>query len=112
MATRVVYTVVDDLDASTDNVGRYRFPLDGIEYEIDLSAPNLSRLHAALAPFITAGRRLPTHKTTARRTAASASDAPRIRRWWAATTDRLDLPAYRRHGSIPAQVRQAYHAAH
>jgi hypothetical protein len=67
VATRIERIVVDDLDASTDGVRTHRFALDGVEYEIDLSDANRQRLHAALAAFITAGRRLPKRTAAARR---------------------------------------------
>jgi len=71
MATRTVSTVFDDLDGSTDGVRTYRFGLEDLTYEIDLSTDNLGRLRAALAPFITAGRRLP--KTTTAKPRRSAA---------------------------------------
>jgi hypothetical protein len=105
--------LIDDLDASTDGVESHRFACDGVEYEIDLTEPNMDRLRAALAPFIAAGRRLPS--TVVRRRPGqrppSTSDAPAIRAWWAANAVRLRLPAHRTHGMIPAQVRQAYRDA-
>ena len=113
MATRVQYTVVDDLDASTDDVGTYRFALDGVEYEIDLSADNLTRLRGALAPFITAGRRLPKRPPARRATTRAGRPAlAEVRDWWAHNAQVLNLPPHRAHGRIPQQVRAAYHAAH
>lgn len=109
MATRVHYTVVDDLDASTDGVSTYRFALEGVEYEIDLSEENLGRLRDALAPFITAGRRQPKSKTAARR---GRSADPAVRDWWATHQQDLKLPVHRSNGPIPRAVREAYHAAH
>ncbi len=118
MATRVQYTVVDDLDASTDSVGTYRFALEGVDYEIDLSTHNLTRLRGALAPFITAGRRLPKRTTTtttaARRRAGSAttrSTSAQLRDWWATNAQALNLPPHRANGRIPRQVIDAYHGA-
>lgn len=109
MATRVHYTVVDDLDANTDGVATYRFALEGVEYEIDLSEENLGRLRAALAPFITAGRRQPKSKATVQR--GRSADAA-VRGWWATHQQDLKLPAHRSHGPIPRAVREAYGAAH
>ncbi len=114
MATRVQYTVVDDLDGGTADVGTYRFALEGVEYEIDLSADNLTRLRGALAPFITAGRRLPK-RPAGPRPARDTSGRPglaEIRDWWARNAAVLNLPPHRAHGRIPQQVRAAYHAAH
>lgn len=116
MALHVRTILIDDLDASTDNVESHRFACDGAEYEIDLTGPNMDRLREALAPFIAAGRRLPStvvRRRPGQRTPStpSRSDAPAIRAWWAANADRPGLPAHRTHGSIPAQVRQAYRNA-
>lgn len=117
MATRIQRTVVDDLDASTDGVSTYRFAIEGVEYEIDLSEANLQRLRTALAPFTAAGRRLPKHKPVTRRPASPASPTgptaatKRMRRWWADNAERDDLPAFRANGPIPAQVYDAYRAA-
>jgi hypothetical protein len=111
----VQYTVVDDLDASTDSVGTYRFALEGVDYEIDLSKPNVGMLRDALAPFIAAGRRLPKHKAAPRRGPASKDGraaVAEIRDWWATNQQQLNLPQHNTHGVIPRQVRDAYQAAH
>ena len=116
MAVRIQRTVVDDLDASTDDVGTYRFALEGVEYEIDLSQANLQRLRAALAPFTAAGRRLPKQKPATRRTtglAGPTAATKRVRRWWADNADHSeDLPPFRANGPIPAQVYDAYRTTH
>ena len=114
MATRIRRTVVDDLDASTDGVGTYRFAIEGVEYEIDLSEANLQRLRTALAPFTAAARRLPKHKPVTRRPASPTGPTAatkRVRRWWADNAERENLPAFRANGPIPAQVYDAYRAA-
>jgi hypothetical protein len=115
VAVHIQRTVVDDLDASTDGVGTYRFALEGVEYEIDLSQANLQRLRAALAPFTTAGRRLPKHKPATRRASSSLTGptaaTKRVRRWWADNAERDDLPPFRANGPIPTQVYDAYRTA-
>lgn len=110
MATRIERLVVDDFDASTDGVGTYRFALEGVEYEIDLSQPNLQRLRGALAPFITAGRRLPKHTTTKRITKPTHTGA--VRRWWAEHEQPEHLPAWRANGPIPSEVYAAHARTH
>jgi hypothetical protein len=103
----------DDFDATTEGVTSHEFALDGVAFEIDLSATNLARLRDALRPFMTAGRRLPQTRRSAARTATGGrSDAKAKRRWWLAQRDRDDLPAFARSGRIPAAVEQAYRAAH
>ncbi|WP_327023033.1 histone-like nucleoid-structuring protein Lsr2 [Micromonospora sp. NBC_01739] len=117
MATRTTAVLVDDLDGSTDDVGTYQFAFNGVTYEIDLSAGNFDRMAAAFGPFITAGRRLPKQpKTVRRRQSGSAAGRTRtqeIRTWWWTTNwQERNLPQPRTGGSIPAAVRDAYHAAH
>ena len=109
MAVRIQRAVVDDLDASTEGVGTYRFALEGVEYEIDLSQTNLQMLRTALAPFTAAGRRLPKHQPVTRTGPTAATK--RVRHWWAEHPERDDLPSHRANGPIPAQVYDAYRAA-
>jgi nucleoid-associated protein Lsr2 len=113
VAVRIQRTVVDDLDASTDGVGTYRFALEGVEYEIDLSEPNLQRLRAALAPFTTAGRQLSKQKPATRRAniIGPTGATKRVRRWWADHPERDDLPPFRANGPIPTHVYDAYRTA-
>lgn len=112
MTTRIETTVVDDFDASTDGVATVRFALQGVEYEIDLSQPNLQRLHDALAPFITAGRRLPKYRTGKPATAPPPRPAA-VRHWWQQHEQTHHLPAWRANGPIPRQVYDdAYTRAH
>ena len=108
MVTRIQRIVEDDLDRSTEQVGTYRFALEGTEYEIDLAEPNLERLRAALRPFIAAGRRLP--KSSAGRTgrAPAAKADPGIRQWWREHQVDLGLPEYNARGAIPNQVKDAF----
>jgi hypothetical protein len=111
----VHHTGVDDLDASSDAVGTYRFALEGVEYEIDLSRQNLDTLRAALAPFISAARRQPKSRTTTKRghgRATGVSPDAGVRDWWATHEQDLKLPPHRSHGPIPQAVRAAYSAAH
>ena len=132
MALVSMPTVVDDLDASTEGVDTYSFALQGVTYEIDLSAPNADKLFALLNPFIQAGRRLPKNATASnrdrpagkpttrtptgrRRTThrpVSEPTAPELRNWWAEKAQELDLPTFRTRGAIPQQVRDAYAATH
>jgi hypothetical protein len=110
VATRIQRIVVDDFDASTDGVDTYRFALEGVEYEIDLSQPNLRRLRSALAPFIAAARRLPKHKTG--KPAAKPTRTGAVRRWWAQHEQTHHLPGWRANGPIPREVYDAYAQAH
>lgn len=55
---RRTVTVVDDLDG-TSPADTVHFALDGVRYEIDLSAPNAQELAAIFAPYAAAARRQP-----------------------------------------------------
>lgn len=114
MATRIQRFLVDDLDASTDGVTTHHVGVDGTVYEIDLSAANLAKLREALAPFLTAGRRLPKRAAAPRRgpgTRNGRSALAEIRDWWAAHQQALNLPPHRTHGAIPREVYDAHQAA-
>lgn len=67
MAHQFTEVLTDDFDGSDDGVQTHTFCLDGVTYEIDLSAANNERLAAALAPFIAAGRRLPARRSPHRK---------------------------------------------
>jgi hypothetical protein len=109
VGTRVQHIVFDDLDHSTDNVATYRFALEGVPYEIDLSEQHLGDLRAALAPFITAGRRQPRTASKAPARSGDPKDLTRrIRAWWMANAEHLQLPRYSSHGRVPDAVRTAY----
>lgn len=71
MATRTLVTLVDDLDGTTadENV---RFGLEGVDYEIDLTAEHAAALREVLIPYAAAARR-----TGGRQTARPAAAAPR-----------------------------------
>ena len=49
MAQQATVRFIDDLDGS-DASGTFDFSLDGLQYQIDLSAENAAKLRDALAP--------------------------------------------------------------
>ena len=57
MAQKIVVTRVDDVDGEPADE-TVRFSLDGVDYEIDLSADNASDLRNGLAGYVSAGRRV------------------------------------------------------
>ena len=103
------HVLIDDLDGSTEGVHTVTFALGSAFYAIDLSTANHDRLAAALAPYITAGRRLPK-PGTARGGAERRGPVTgrQIRAWWQENAERLGLPPVRDNGTIPNQVRDAY----
>ncbi|GAB3000594.1 Lsr2 family protein [Actinosynnema sp. NPDC059335] len=112
MAQKVTVTLVDDLDGgkAEETVG---FGLDGVSYEIDLSASNAGRLRDALADFVASARKAGGRKRGPGRPAGVKAARP-------ASADREQNQAIREwarkqgmkvsdRGRIPAEVLEAYH---
>jgi hypothetical protein len=110
MARRIVVTDVDDVDGSTA-AETVTFGLDGVDYEIDLSARNAKRLRAALEPYRAAGRRTGGVSKRAVRTARPGStridpqQLAAIRDW--ARRRGYEVSA---RGRVPQSVIDAYNA--
>jgi len=113
MAKKTITILTDDLDGEELPAGSRstRFSLDGVEYEIDLSADNARELAQALSPYISAGRRVGgSRPASASRGRATSTDADRLHaiRSWAqgngyTVGDR---------GRIKAEIVDAYDASH
>jgi hypothetical protein len=111
MAQKVIYQLVDDLDQSplADGEGEtIVFGLDGVEYEIDLSAAHAKDLRDALETFVAAARPRARRSagTTTRRTTPVKRDLESVRAW--ANENGFKVSD---RGRIPAAVSEAYHAA-
>lgn len=113
MARRIVHQLVDDIDGTLLEVGEgetVHFSLNGTAYEIDLTAGHADELREALAPYIEAGRRSSASgsRTSApRRRAARNSDSAAIRAWAKEQGHEVS-----ERGRIPAEIVDAYNAAH
>jgi len=107
MAQKVHVTLVDDIDESPadENV---TFGLDGVNYEIDLSADNAKALRDALAQYVSAGRRVGGRAIRGRgqNLPKGKSDVGEIRAW--ARENGFDVHD---RGRIQAEIREAYYAA-
>ncbi|GMA32439.1 histone-like nucleoid-structuring protein Lsr2 [Litorihabitans aurantiacus] len=110
MVQRVSVVLEDDIDGGTADE-TVTFGLDGVSYEIDLSDANASKLRDALAPWVGQARRAGGRKATGARSskprASRGSDASAIRAWAADNGHTVS-----ERGRIPAEVREAYEAAH
>jgi hypothetical protein len=106
--TEVIVTVTDDLDGSKAE-RTVLFGWDGKSYEIDLSKRNAAALEKLLAPYIEAGRRVRANGSSRRSSGSSAakSDTADVRAW--AAENGFTVSA---RGRIPANVIDAYRAAH
>ena len=113
MAQRVNIVLVDDIDGS-DATQTVAFGLDGANYEIDLNDDNAAALREALAPYVGHGRKLGRGGGGAKRgggraaaSSGTGASAKEIREW-----ARDNGHAVPERGRIPADVREAYDAAH
>ncbi|WP_406639224.1 Lsr2 family protein [Amycolatopsis sp. WGS_07] len=116
MVQKHVVSLVDDIDGS-DADETVPFGLDGVKYEIDLSADNAAELRDALAQYVEHARRTGGRKSAARNASAvrtvAAVSKPR------AAVDREQTRAIRAwarkngfevadRGRIPSDVLDAY----
>ncbi|EID52404.1 histone-like nucleoid-structuring protein Lsr2 [Saccharomonospora xinjiangensis] len=117
MAQQILVSLVDDLDGSEADE-TVQFALDGVTYEIDLSAENAEELRDALAHYIEHARRAGGRKRTASRRRGSAAAQSRsssaereqnqaIRAW--ARKNGYEISD---RGRIPSEVTDAYRKAH
>ncbi|GAA4836653.1 histone-like nucleoid-structuring protein Lsr2 [Saccharopolyspora rosea] len=117
MAQKVTVTLVDDLDGGQADE-TVEFGLDGVSYQIDLSADNAAELREALANYVSNARRAGGRKKpgprpgAARSGGGSSTSADReqnqaIREW----ARKRGLKVSDR-GRIPADIVEQYHKAH
>ena len=114
MAKKVTVTLVDDFDGKGTADETVEFSIDGVSYEIDLSAKNAKKLRDDLQQWMDAGR-----KVGGRRRARPGAPTGRDGR---ASIDREQSAAIREwarrnghkvstRGRIPADVIGKFHAA-
>ena len=108
MAQKVQVILVDDINGgSADET--VHFGLDGVSYEIDLSAENAEKLRAALTEFVDVARKSggrAVRGTRKARIAASGPSANEIREWARANGFEVN-----QRGRVPQEVREAFEAA-
>lgn len=107
MAQKVQVVLVDDLDGGTAEE-TVSFSLDGVSYEIDLSAKNAARLREEFAPWVGTARRAGGRARRGTRRAASRGGSSADVRAWA----KEQGLAVSERGRIPAEILAQYEAAH
>lgn len=114
MARRIIHQLVDDIDGTVLGIGEgesVSFSFNGTAYEIDLSSDNAEALRVALEPYISAARRSSASRgparTSARKSSSGSSETGEIREWALANGHQVSS-----RGRIPANVIEAYRAAH
>nr|WP_281168161.1 Lsr2 family protein [Sporichthya polymorpha] len=107
MAQKTLVILEDDLDGG-EAAETVSFSLDGVAYEIDLSAKNAAKLRDAMALYVGSARRVGGRaargKAKARTGNARTAD---IREW--ARTNGLDVSE---RGRIPASIVEQYEKVH
>lgn len=112
MAKKTTTQLVDDLDGellAPEQGETLQFSLDGVGYEIDLSAEHARQLRAALSLYIAASRR--QHRAPSRPGVGAAggtrsSEFVRIRDWAAENGHEMSP-----RGRLPERVKEAYYLA-
>jgi Lsr2 len=115
MAQRIVTELTDDTNGKPADE-TVTFGLDGREFEIDLTSKNATALRKALDPYVQHGRRVGGRRTRNASGAGASSPSSRskaevdtkvVREW--ASKNGYKLSG---RGRIPANVAEAYRAAH
>ena len=104
MARRTFVELVDDMDGGKADE-TVSFGLDGVAYEIDLTAENASELREALGVWAGKARRVGGRRIAGK--TRSGEDTAKIRAW--AQEHGYNVGD---RGRIPSDVRQAYKDAH
>jgi hypothetical protein len=106
MAQRTEVRFVDDLDGSEADE-TVHFAVDGVQYEIDLSAAHAEELRAALKPFTDAARRVGRSTRSAGRSPRPSGPSPSAVREWA----RVEGIKVSDRGRVPAELVVKFQAA-
>ncbi len=113
MAKKVTVTLVDDFDGDGAADETVEFSIDGVTYEIDLSARNAQKLRDEFKPWIDAGRRVGGRRRgrqgapgRAGRASIDREQSAAIREWARRSGHRVST-----RGRIPADIIEAFHAA-
>jgi hypothetical protein len=107
MAQTTTVILTDDLDGSAGDE-TVEFGLDGLAFEIDLSAVHAQELRDALGKYVDAARRANSRSKPAqgrRVTTPAPKEAAKIRLWAAEHGI-----VFSKFGRVPADVREKYEA--
>ena len=105
MAQKVSVVLVDDLDGSEAHE-TVTFGLDGTTYEIDLNKAHAEDLREGIGPFLHAARKM-NNRRKAKGGKAATEGTQAVRDW--ARANGYEVSS---RGRVPADVQQAYDAAH
>ncbi|GAB2452830.1 histone-like nucleoid-structuring protein Lsr2 [Nocardia tengchongensis] len=106
MVRKVVVSLIDDIDGNSEAVETISFALDGVVYELDLSAPNATDLRSAFEEWSTHARevtRAPRAKKNKHQARSEREQNAAIRQW--ARDNGFDIAP---RGRIHSEVATAY----
>jgi hypothetical protein len=112
MAKKVTVTLVDDFDGDGPADETVEFSIDGVSYEIDLSAKNAKKLRDDLKQWTEAGRRVGGRRrgrsggSGRGRATIDREQSAAIREWARRSGHKVST-----RGRIPAEIIDAFHAA-
>ncbi|AWK70278.1 hypothetical protein CBI38_00475 [Rhodococcus oxybenzonivorans] len=112
MAKKVVVELVDDIDGSLIEVGKgehITFSVNGVDYEIDLKTKNAREFLRTMDFYIEHATRVDERKgrSTSSAKPRGRAQASTVREW--AAENGYDISS---RGRIPAEVQEAFDAAH
>ncbi len=111
MAQKTIITLEDDIDGGEADE-TVSFALDGVTYEIDLTAANANALRGVFHGYAAQARKVGKRRVPAkassksRGTSGGGASAAEIRAW--GRDNGFEVPA---RGRVPAEVRAAFEAA-
>ena len=113
MAKKVTVTLVDDFDGEGPADETVEFSIDGVSYEIDLSARNAKKIREDFKQWIDSGRRVggrrrgrPGGSSGRGRASIDREQSAAIREWARRNGHKVST-----RGRIPAEIIEAFHAA-
>ena len=104
MAKRLHVVLEDDVDGTPADE-TVVFAIDGVNYEIDLSADNAAKLRDAVAPWVGHARRTGGRRVTGKKSKVGSPND--IRAW--AQEQGMQVSS---RGRVPTEIREAYERAH
>lgn len=115
MAKKVTVTLIDDVDGEAIAEETVEFGIDGVSYEIDLSAANAAKLRSELDIWVTNARKLSGRRrvkaatagaSTKNRVAVDREQSAAIREWARRNGHKVSA-----RGRISADITDAYNKA-
>ncbi|MBJ8345961.1 Lsr2 family protein [Antrihabitans sp. YC2-6] len=116
MAKKVTVTLIDDVDGEAPADETVEFGIDGVSYEIDLSAKNAEKLRSQLEIWVSSARKVSGRRRAAKpaivvagtkaRVSVDREQSAAIREWARRNGHKVSA-----RGRISAEITEAYNKA-